>query len=177
MHERPGLDLTPRTVEKPYGKRHRYRHRVLLLVVLLAVVSVGVGWIATRYMENLFFPLIDGDRCAVLAPGNCSELSLQTVERIGRIDLPDDSKVLRAFSASKFAARSAYALVQLPAGADIAPPPGFESRTGEPPSMIVTELFEEVGVAGVNTSWNEPGQRGRVWIADEAPYLVVAVNR
>lgn len=173
-----GLDLTPKTVEEPdSSKRAGGRLRILLLVAVLAVAGIGVGWVATKYVENLLFPTVDGNRCAALAPGNCTDLSLQKVEQLSGVDLPDGSEVVNASSTSKFAARSLYALIQLPHGSTFTPPPGFESRTGGPPSTTIINMFEGVGVTRASSGWINPENGVSVWAADEGTYLVVTYNR
>lgn len=172
-----GLDLAPKTVEEPDSKRAGGRLRIFLLVAVLAVACIGVGWIATKYVENLLFPMVDGNRCAALAPGNCTELSLQRVEQLGGVDLPNGSEVVSASSTSKFAARSLHALIQLPHGSTFAPPPGFESRTGGPPSTTIINMFEGVGVTRASSGWFNPENGVSVWVADEGTYLTVTYYR
>lgn len=177
MHERQGLDLTPKTVEEADSKRAGSRLRILLLVAALAAAGIGVGWIATKYVENLLLPAVDGNRCAALAPGNCTDLSLPRVEQLGGVDLPDGSEVVNASSTSKFAARSLHALIQLPHGSTFAPPPGFESRTGGRPSTTIINMFEGVGVTPASSGWINPENGVSVWVADEGTYLTVTYYR
>ncbi|TBN55400.1 hypothetical protein EYE40_14410 [Glaciihabitans arcticus] len=89
------------------------------LPAILAVVGFGVviGAAVLVYVLTFFGPTSDAGFCAEVLP-SCATVSVERVEELAGVDLPEGATVVRAFSGERDGQIVLDAVLQLPEGAE-----------------------------------------------------------
>ncbi|GAA1621053.1 hypothetical protein [Leucobacter chromiireducens] len=109
------LDFVETTVER----RPLNRSRVLVTVALsvAAILAlVGAGSLAWNFL--VYHPTERGS-CLISNPQECKSLTVETIEDMGHVSLPQDARVLRSGSSKTLKSATSYAVVELPGDSEL----------------------------------------------------------